>query len=76
MSRREVIVTVVAGVVLAILVAYGLMLLAFSGWGDPSRPTPSPTVGVVSPCATSCRAVTARPPVNRTGPGGARRPRG
>lgn len=49
MSRREVIVTVVAGVGLAILVAYGLMQLAFSGFVDPSRSTPSPAVSVVSP---------------------------
>jgi hypothetical protein len=49
MSRRDVIVTVVAGVVLAILVAYGLMSLAVSGWGDPSlQTTPSPAVSVMT----------------------------
>ncbi len=49
MSRRDVVVTVVAGVVLAIMVAYGLMRLAFSGWGDPTPPAPSPAVSIVSP---------------------------
>lgn len=38
---KDVIVTVVVAIVLAVLFMYVLLSLAFSGWGDPSPSGPS-----------------------------------
>ena len=44
MSRRRVAIDVVVAIILALVVASGLLYLAFSGFGDRPLPTPTPTV--------------------------------
>ena len=46
MSRWRLAIEVLLAIVLAIAVAYGLLSLAFSGWGDPPLPTPTETVAI------------------------------
>ena len=47
---KDAIATIVVAIVLAVLFMYVLLSWAFSGWGDPSRPSPSPSA-ITSCCS-------------------------
>ena len=60
MTRRawiDAAVTILVAVVLAIVVAYGLLALAFSEWGDRPPPTPTPAAALWNAAEDSGRLI-------------------